>query len=116
MSRTFRRKGYEATKGKQAGSKINGYYVQWQFNVDNEREHHYYTYRAMTAQEKNKEYVRIHRDNHANAFGPNKYYREASESLLKLHNKRELNNWLKNSEVEPMFMDQLPNHLRWDWY
>ncbi len=120
MSRTFRRKGYEH---QQRVSTYNGfgYYSKCDeyFSCRLINGHGGYPdFREMTKTEKDREYWRIHGESkHSFSWGPNKFCRKQYQQLLKTHNKREMSNYLKNTQdYEPQFLPRWVS-LRnmWDW-
>lgn len=124
MSRTFRRKNYESTRGKLNGSSVHKHFPQdLEFVESNWHNRDLYghggrwIYRAPTKQEFHKEYWRIHRDSkHAKAWGPDRYYCERYKAAMRTHNEQEWQCYLKtNGEYEPMFLSR-HRHSAYDEY
>ena len=113
MSRTFRRKGYEAKQGHVNGSKVAGYYtVQeggwWYWNKQP------VSFREPTHQEYFEKYWKLHGDSHRNQWCPGRAYRQGRHAENKSINKQELCKWLKDADYEPVF-EANPRSCLWDW-
>lgn len=120
MSRTFRRKNFEKTISRVNGSKINGFYTTWDRLVEYPCSNGHGgcpAYRAMTENEINEKYWRIHGESKHNlAWGPNRIYREVENQDLKTFNKREMDKWVKRGdEYEPMIVSRFKKTAFWAW-
>lgn len=107
MSRTFRRKNWEATSGKVPGSKIGGYYVHQEFGMADPCTGHgmCYWYRESTPQEYRARYWAIHGESNNNcAWSPNRAMRRQREKSLRYHFKREIQRCLHTPEYEAQFV------------
>lgn len=123
MSRTYRRKNYEATQGTswdRASDKIAGFYTvrdwsrgYWKNGVYVSG--HVY-YRAPTEREYNKEHWRIHGESrHSNEWGPGKGYKQHRMNENRQINETELIKWKKYpDDYEPLFEEEPRSHW-WDW-
>ena len=117
MSRTFRRKGWEATKGNSwsvAGRKVNGYYTTWNNIVKTGNGHEgVKVYVPYTRQEENAEYWRIHGESkHNNAWGPGKDYKVIENRRFRKCSKSELHRELTIPDYEAQFDSN--GKYRWD--
>ena len=123
MSKTFRRKGYEDTKGRsydRRGRKTAGFYTEqdghWWGRSAYRSEINIAVFREPTRQEYYEEFWRIHGDTGGrNYWSPGRYYREIRQTENRSINKQELCKWLKNEEYEPLFEANPRSHL-WDWH
>jgi hypothetical protein len=121
MSRTFRRKGYEAANMTwKNGTKVAGFYTTYdveyvQYTEDGIKKHGYLcTYRKPTRQEHNKEYWRIHGDSHRNYWSPDWNYRSARVKENRMLTKGELFKYMKDTDYEVM-VEANPRNCWWDW-
>jgi hypothetical protein len=121
MSRTFRRKGYEAANmAWKDGTKIAGYYTATDWNYIKVQElndwhfESYKTYRKPTRQEHNKEYWRIHGDSHRNYWSPSRSYRNARMEENRTLTKNEIIKFMKDTDHEVM-VEANPRSCLWDW-
>lgn len=119
MSRTFRRRNYEATVRNAEGSKIAGYYTEWQaaewVDVGTHLERGRYTLRAPTEQERAAKYWLVHGESsNANAWSPGSVYRQTRERELRSHNARELIKYVQREDYSPMCKER-PINCWWDW-
>jgi len=82
MSRTFRRKNWELQHPNRSGSKVNGFYTEYDKVIRTGNGHGgYYEYRPMTEREKNDKYYTIHADSkHNNAWSPGEVLSQEVES------------------------------------
>ena len=123
MSKTFRRKGYEDTKGRsydRRGRKTAGFYTKqdghWWGRSAHRSEINIAVFREPTRQEYYEEFWRIHGDTGGrNYWSPGRYYRKIRQTENRSINKQELCKWLKNEEYEPLFEANPRSHL-WDWH
>ena len=123
MSKTFRRKGYEDTKGRsydRRGRKTAGFYTKqdgrWWGRSAHRSEINIAVFREPTRQEYYEEFWRIHGDTGGrNYWSPGRYYREIRQTENRSINKQELCKWLKNEEYEPLFEANPRSHM-WDWW
>jgi hypothetical protein len=122
MSRTFRRKHYEESRGGSwavAGFKTNGFFTtcDWEY-VKNAYGYYVRTesiYRPMDKRERWKAIRFAHSDNHRNAHSPSHWYRLNRQKENRSINKRELSKWFHYAgEYEPMFEENPRSHY-WDW-
>jgi hypothetical protein len=110
MSRTTRRKGYELTLNNSwnnHGFKTNGYYTTWDRTVCTGNGHGgVKQHRAMTPREVyDQDHVRYGESKHANAYGPNEYYRYLYKLILDHHNAKQLRKHLSSvGEYDPVFL------------
>jgi hypothetical protein len=121
MSRTFRRKNYEKIDSGNRGSKIAGYFTKSELishKPDPKRGFHKFsyeiTYRAPTKREHDKDYWRLHADNHVNGWSPSRFYRQNRMNENKTINKEEINKWVKDKDYEPL-TENNPRPCGWDW-
>lgn len=123
MSRTFRRKGYEeANMSWKSGTKVAGFYTECDvvFTKVVKGWFIYYkhaeVYRKPTRQEHNKEYWRIHSDNHPNQWCPGTFFRKPANKWNRAFNKNELFKYTKNNDYECLFEVNPRSCFRmWDW-
>lgn len=119
MSRTYRRKNYEATQGTswdRRGDKIAGYYTvcEWNYKLHESIEGYSYrqnyTYREPTEHEYGKEYWRVHGDaNHSMCWNnPGKWFRNYEQNRQRQHDRRELHEFYTNPDYEVMVYDSYP--------
>lgn len=113
MSRTFRRKGYEAKQGSIQGGKVAGYYTikeggWWRWNKKP------VLFREPTRQEYYEQFWKLHGDSHRNQWSPGRSYREGRQVENQSINKQELCKWLKDADYEPVF-EANPRSCLWDW-
>ena len=116
MSRTFRRKHYEAETGGSwvaKGCKTAGFYT--------EREFHYFrggfwnTYLVPTKQQYYREYWRNHGESKTNkTWSPSHSYREYRMSQNRSITKQELYKFFNDPTYEPM-VEADPRNCWWDW-
>ena len=127
MSRTFRRKNYEQTRGAswcRRGWKTNGYYTEcedpWLMRYV---ETGYYwvggetRYRPMTEREKGKEYWRVHRDHNTpyawgNEIG--KWGRRALQKQQRQRSSIEIKRFFSDHDYEPM-IEHKRDQTWWYW-
>ena len=122
MSRTFRRKGYDAANmAWKDGTKIAGFYTEtdWYYirveKVDGCCFKSYKTYRKPTRQEHNKEYWRIHGEsNNSNSWSPGWDYRNMRMKENRMLTKTELFKFMKDTDYEVM-VEANPRSCLWDW-
>ena len=123
MARTFRRKGYESIRRNRDGTSYHPHFPQEVEFVEsswrNPEEGHggRWTWRAPTKQEFYQAYWKIHRDSkHAKAWGPDRYYRERHEAVMRAHNETEWQRYLHaNGEYEVMFLSRHRHSARDEW-
>ena len=116
MSRTFRRKNFEAennTSWDVRGRKTAGYYT--------EREFHYYrggwwnTFSVPTKQQYNKQYWRNHGESKtANSWSPGWSYRHPRMTQNRALTRQELHKFMTIPDYEPM-VEANPRNCWWDW-
>lgn len=122
MSRTFRRKNYEKTRGGSWAnrySKTAGYYTFVDGYWDWDAGIRIYEYREPTEREFYKKYWTIHGDDRCfNENEPRKWLRKHKMSQNRTRNKREFDLWLKRQdEYEPIFESKPRLHpweMCWD--
>lgn len=122
MSRTFRRKNYESTVGQRYRNyrSLAGYYTKNVFRRRTFDGSYYWSlnfvgsYRAPTEKEYYHDFWKLHRDNHQNAWSPNRDYRKFRQVQNRNINKTELAKWIKNENYEPLFEENPRSHY-WDW-
>lgn len=117
MSRTFRRKNWELQHPNKYGSKVNGFYTEFDQVIHTGNGHAgYYFYRPMTKAEKNKKYHLIHGESKSrNAWSPAKHYRKKWNQWNDQINDKEMSKYLNScGEYDPVFIHKLPRQWR-EW-
>ncbi len=125
MSRTFRRKGYEATQNTswdKHGNSVAGYYTE----SDLVRRPGYNgplwycvnflkVYREPTKAERFRKWYSAHGESRtASERSPNKWHRQHRQNELRTEARRQLNKFLRNDEYEPIIRAKPTSHY-WDW-
>lgn len=117
MSRTFRRKNYEAennTSWDVRGRKTAGYYTHHQFHWFGWGQH-YYTHEVPTKAQYNKQYWRIHGESKsANSRSPGHSFRHPRMKQNRAIARQELYKCRMIPEYEPM-VEANPRDCWWDW-
>lgn len=117
MSRTFRRKNWELEHPNKYGSKVNGFYTEYDKFIHTGNGHAgYCVYRPMTEREKNEKYHTIHGESkHYNAWSPAKFYRKKWNRENESHNVRETLKLVNSGgEYDPVFIAKFPRQWR-EW-
>ena len=117
MSRTFRRKNYEAennTSWDVQGRKTAGFYTERKFNWIYWG-CYFHTYAAPTKAQYNKEYRRNHSESKsANCRSPGHSFRHPRMTQNRAITRRELHKFKLNPDYEPM-VEANPRSCLWDW-
>jgi hypothetical protein len=116
MSRTFRRKNYEAennTSWDVKGRKLAGYYTERIWHYVNGCS--WYTYAEPTKQQYYKKYDWAHGESkHANSRSPGHSYRHMRMKQNRAIARAELYKFTAIPDYEPM-VEANPRSCRWDW-
>ena len=115
MSRTFRRKNYEAenrTSWDNQGTKLAGVYTERDYIIDGRIR---WVYREPTEQEYHKAYYNYHSDRQSRYVrkGPNKWYRKEKMHEHRMLDKSELRKFMKDDNYEPMCWNRVADGY-WD--
>ena len=120
MSRTFRRKDYEKTRGsswERQHDKIAGYYTKYEYCRVEDDKYRWYeeVWREPTKSERYKMVRWAHGESRtSNERTPSRWFRQDRMNQNRMINKRELIKWLKNAEYDPIFESDPRSHY-WDW-
>lgn len=120
MSRTFRRKGYEQTKGSswaREGNSVAGYYTQYEYDwvIENGDYVRYAIWRKPTKREYDSKYWDLHSDNHQGRWSVKRWWRNSEQRKERRFNEKELFRWDFREDYEPMFKNNEDNSL-WYWW
>lgn len=121
MSRTIRRKNYEAenrSSWNNKGRKIARAYTESDLDCFYNSDGLWvctYTYREPTKNEYFNKYWSYHSDKQSRYFrkGPNKWYRFFTIHQYRMQDKTELRKFMKNEDYEPMCRDRISSGY-WD--
>lgn len=124
MSRTYRRKNYEAenrTSWDTRGDKVAGFYTvrdlirYMSIKSDYYHYSHQYEYKVPTKFEYNKKYWDYHSDRQSRHVrkGPAKWYRIFKIHQYRMQDKTELRKFMKDTDYEPMCRDRISSGY-WD--
>ena len=120
MSRTYRRKNYEAenqTSWHRRGSKIAGFYtvIDHEWSVVDDVWHLTHTLREPTAEElKRKRYTAHGESRHGNDRSPGIWYRNNRMRQNRRLTRQELSRFMRFDDYEPM-VEREPRSCLWDW-
>ena len=111
MGKTYRRKNFESSCGKVAGSSIAGFYTVMDYNWRSGLR----TYREPSDTERFESWYYAHGESkHANYCSPSKWYRNQRAAQNRRINKNEIYKAMKIADYEPL-CEQNPRSCRWDW-
>jgi hypothetical protein len=118
MSRTFRRKGYEATQNTswdKNGFKTAGHNTTYDGSWRGWSQQGEIVFRPMTQREAYEHWRWCHGEGHPNQYSPGRGYRARRQSQNRRINKEEMLKWVRaDGEYEPIF-EENPRRCAWDW-